>query len=107
MFLRWLVRPDDGIDLGIWSGISPSQLVIPVDLHIRRIARSLGLTGRNQADWKMACEITTRLRELDPDDPVKYDFALCHLGISEGCDGKSQEPCSTCMVAPACSGPAR
>jgi endonuclease III len=78
-----------------------------VDLHIRRIARSLGLTGRNQADWKMACEITARLRELDPDDPVKYDFSLCHLGISEGCDGKSEEPCITCMVAPVCSGPAR
>lgn len=107
MFLRWLVRPDDGIDLGIWSGVSPSQLVIPVDLHIRRIARSLGLTGRNQADWKMACEITARLRELDPDDPVKYDFSLCHLGISEGCDGKSEEPCLTCPVAPVCSGPAR
>jgi uncharacterized protein (TIGR02757 family) len=107
MFLRWLVRPDDGIDLGVWCGVSPSQLVVPVDLHIRRIARSLGLTGRNQADWKMACEITARLRELDPDDPVKYDFSLCHLGISEGCDGKSQEPCLTCMVAPVCSGPTR
>ena len=107
MFLRWLVRPDDGIDLGIWSGISPSQLVVPVDLHIRRIARSLGLTGRNQADWKMACEITARLREFDPDDPVKYDFSLCHLGISEGCDGKSEEPCLTCMVAPVCSSPVR
>jgi len=107
MFLRWLVRPDDGIDLGIWSGVSPSQLVVPVDLHIRRIARSLGLTGRNQADWKMACEITSRLRELDPDDPVKYDFSLCHLGISEGCDGKSEDPCITCKVAPACSGPDR
>jgi len=107
MFLRWVVRPDDGIDLGIWSGVPPSHLIVPVDLHIRRIARSLGLTGRNQADWKMACEITARLRELDPDDPVKYDFSLCHLGISEGCDGKSEEPCITCMVAPVCSGPAR
>ena len=105
MFLRWLVRPDDGIDLGVWSGVSPSQLVVPVDLHIRRIARSLGLTSRNQADWKMAREITARLRELDPDDPVKYDFALCHLGISGGCDGKSLEPCLTCGVAPVCSGP--
>jgi uncharacterized protein (TIGR02757 family) len=107
MFLRWLVRHDDGIDLGAWSGVSPAQLVVPVDLHIRRISRSLGLTGRNQADWKMAQEITARLRELDPDDPVKYDFSLCHLGISEGCDGKSQEPCLTCMVAPVCSGPSR
>ena len=107
MFLRWLVRPDDGIDLGAWTGISPSQLVIPVDLHIRRIARSLGLTVRNQADWKMAREITARLRELDPDDPVKYDFSLCHLGISEGCTGTSGKPCLACGVAPACSRPSR
>ena len=105
MFLRWLVRPDDGIDLGVWSGVSPSQLVMPVDRHIRRIARSLGLSSRNQADWKMAREITARLRELDPDDPVKYDFSLCHLGISEGCDGKSAGPCLACGVAPVCSGP--
>ncbi len=105
MFLRWVVRPDDGIDLGLWQGISPSQLIVPVDLHIRRIARSLALTSRNQADWKMAREITARLRELDPDDPVKYDFSLCHLGISEGCDGKSREPCTVCGVAPVCSGP--
>ncbi len=103
MFLRWVVRPDDGIDLGLWKGISPSQLVIPVDLHIRRIARYLGLTGRNQADWKMAREITARLREFDPDDPVKYDFSLCHLGISQGCDGKNLEVCSNCAVAPLCS----
>ena len=107
MFLRWVVRPDDGIDLGLWRNVTPSQLVVPVDLHIRRIARSIGLTRRNQADWKMAREITARLRELDPDDPVKYDFSLCHLGISEGCDGKSREPCSVCTVAPLCSGPTR
>ena len=105
MFLRWVVRPDDGIDLGLWSGISPAQLVIPVDSHIRRIGRALDLTGRNQPDWRMAREITARLRKLDPDDPVKYDFALCHLGISEGCDGRSQEPCGRCPVAPACRGP--
>jgi uncharacterized protein (TIGR02757 family) len=107
MFLRWVVRPDDDIDLGLWKRISPSQLIIPVDLHIRRIARSLGLTARNQADWKMAREITARLRELDPDDPVKYDFSLCHLGISEGCDGKSRIPCAQCGVARLCSGPNR
>ncbi len=107
MMLRWLVRPDDGIDLGLWGGVSPSRLVIPVDLHIRRIARFLGLTTRNQADWKMAREITARLRELDPGDPVKYDFSLCHLGISEGCDGKSRQPCLTCPVTSHCSGSKR
>jgi uncharacterized protein (TIGR02757 family) len=103
MYLRWMVRPADGIDLGIWKGISPSQLVIPVDAHIQRICRFLGLTERKQADWRMAREITARLRELDPEDPVKYDFSLCHLGISEKCDGKDLEKCLKCPISKVCS----
>jgi len=102
MFLRWMVRPADGIDLGLWQGVSPAQLVIPVDAHIQRICRFLGFTNRNQADWRMAREITTRLRELDPADPVKYDFALCHLGISEGCDGKDLAACLKCPISTVC-----
>ncbi|SNB46769.1 TIGR02757 family protein [Geobacter sp. DSM 9736] len=102
MLLRWMVRPEDGIDLGIWKGVSPAQLVIPVDAHISRIARLLGLTGRKQADWKMAQEITAALRALDPEDPVKYDFPLCHLGISEGCDGTRSSTCITCPVSGEC-----
>lgn len=102
MFLRWMVRPADGIDLGLWPGVSPAKLVIPVDAHIRRIGRFLGLTRRNQADWKMAREITTALRRFDPADPVKYDFSLCHLGISEGCDGRDRARCLTCPVAGVC-----
>lgn len=104
MFLRWMVRPADGIDLGLWPEIPPAKLIIPVDAHIRRIARFLGLTSRNQADWRMAVEITAALRELDPDDPVKYDFSLCHLGISEGCDGKDREACLRCAIAEICDG---
>lgn len=103
MFLRWMVRPADGIDLGLWKGISPGQLVIPVDAHIQRIGRFLGLTARKQADWQMAREITASLRKLDPHDPVKYDFSLCHLGISEGCDGKNMETCLTCAIRDVCS----
>lgn len=102
MYLRWMVRPDDGIDLGLWKGISPSQLVIPVDAHIQRICGLLGFTARKQADWRMAREITARLRELDPDDPVKYDFSICHLGISEGCDGKDHLKCRNCPIAGIC-----
>jgi uncharacterized protein (TIGR02757 family) len=102
MLLRWMVRPDDGIDLGLWRDIPPAKLVIPVDAHIRRIGRYLGLTTRNQADWRMAREITAALRRLDPDDPVKYDFSLCHLGISEGCDGKDRVPCRSCPVSELC-----
>lgn len=103
MFLRWMVRPADGIDLGLWRGISPSKLVIPVDAHIQRICRFLGFTGRKQADWRMALEITARLRELDPEDPVKYDFSICHLGISEGCDGNDPAKCLSCPIAGICS----
>ena len=103
MYLRWMVRPDDGIDLGLWHGISPAKLVIPVDAHIQRISGFLGLTSRKQADWRMAREITARLRELDPADPVKYDFSICHLGISEGCDGKDRLKCLNCPISGICS----
>jgi len=102
MFLRWMVRPADGIDLGLWQGVKPAQLVIPVDAHIQRICGLLGFTRRKQADWRMAREITARLRELDPADPVKYDFSLCHLGISEGCDGKGGSTCLTCPITELC-----
>jgi uncharacterized protein (TIGR02757 family) len=102
MFLRWVVRPADGIDLGIWRGISPAQLVIPVDTHIQRISRYLGLTTRINADWRMAREITAALRCLDPADPVKYDFSLAHLGISEKCTGHDLSICLTCTIADIC-----
>lgn len=103
MFLRWMVRPSDGIDLGLWKGVSPSKLVIPVDTHISRICRYLGFTGRKAADWRMALEITTALRQLDPDDPIKYDFSVAHLGISEGCDGKNGSHCTGCPISGICS----
>jgi uncharacterized protein (TIGR02757 family) len=103
MFLRWMVRPADGIDLHIWRGVAPSQLIIPVDTHIRRISGYLGLTGRRSADWRMAQEITAALRQLDPDDPVKYDFSLAHIGISEGCDGRVSSGCSRCPIIGICS----
>ena len=102
MYLRWMVRPADGIDLGLWPEVSPSKLVVPVDAHIRRIGRYLGLTTRNQADWRMALEITASLRRLDPADPVKYDFPLCHLGISEGCGGYDLVRCADCPIVNIC-----
>lgn len=102
MFLRWMVRPADGIDLGLWPAVSPAKLVIPVDAHIQRIGRFLGLTHRKQADWRMAREITASLRRFDPADPVKYDFSLCHLGISAGCSGRDRSACLTCPVAGVC-----
>jgi uncharacterized protein (TIGR02757 family) len=98
MYLRWMVRPADGIDLGTWKTIPPSRLIIPVDAHIQRICRLLGFTSRKQADWQMAREITAALRSFDPLDPVKYDFSICHLGISEGCSGTSAERCAECAL---------
>ena len=84
MFLRWMVRSDDrGVDFGIWKRINPAQLVCPCDLHVDRVGRKLGLITRKQTDWQTALELTERLREFDPTDPVKYDFALFGLGIEE------------------------
>jgi uncharacterized protein (TIGR02757 family) len=84
MYLRWMVRQDDqGVDFGIWQNIKPSQLVCPCDLHVDRVARRLGLISRKQTDWQTAIELTDHLREFDPGDPVKYDFALFGLGLEE------------------------
>lgn len=81
LYLRWMVRKDDGIDLGVWKGIPASILLIPVDTHVAQIARHYGLTSRSAADWKMSEEITAALRKFDPKDPVRFDFALCHAGM--------------------------
>ncbi|HMJ45794.1 MAG TPA: TIGR02757 family protein [Ferruginibacter sp.] len=84
MFLRWMVRNDKmGVDFGIWKKISPSQLVIPLDVHVTRVATHLKLSDRKQADWQAAIDLTEQLRKMDPLDPVKYDFALFGLGALE------------------------
>ena len=82
MFLRWMVRDDpQGVDFGIWKKIKAYQLYIPLDVHVEKQARKLGLIQRKQRDWKTVIELTDRLKQLDPKDPVKYDFALFGLGI--------------------------
>jgi uncharacterized protein (TIGR02757 family) len=84
MFLRWMVRKDDcGVDFGIWNRITPVDLICPLDLHVDRVSRKLLLINRKQTDWQTALELTDRLRQFDPLDPVKYDFALFGLGIEE------------------------
>jgi uncharacterized protein (TIGR02757 family) len=103
MYLRWMVRPADGIDLGIWQRVSPAKLTMPVDAHIQRICSLLGFTARKQADWRMAREITLALRKLSPEDPVRYDFSICHLGISEGCSGSGADTCTTCVLHGHCN----
>jgi len=86
MFLRWMVRCDDkGVDFGIWRNVKPAALICPLDLHVDRTARMLGLLSRNKSDWSAAEELTRNLRRLDADDPVKYDFALFGVSIEEKC----------------------
>ncbi len=84
MYLRWMVRQDNkGVDFGIWKSISPAELICPIDLHVARVARRFNILERKQTDWQAALELTEYLRTLDAADPVKYDFALFGLGVTE------------------------
>jgi len=84
MLLRWMVRKDQhGVDFGLWKAISPANLIIPIDVHVARVSRTFGLISRPQIDWLTAIELTDYCRTLDARDPVKYDFALFSLGVTE------------------------
>jgi len=103
LYLRWMARGPDEVDLGAWRGLSPRELVIPVDTHIGRMGRNLGLTRRRDLSWRTAEEITAALRLLNPDDPVGYDFALCHFGMSGACPPRrSAARCRRCELLPVC-----
>ena len=84
LFLRWMVRRD-AIDLGVWTDVSPARLVVPLDTHVIRLGRCLRLTRYASPGWKMAADITAALRQIDPADPVRYDFSLCHVGMMNAC----------------------
>lgn len=103
LFLRWVVRRDDDLDLGLWKSVSPSKLVIPLDTHVARISRAIGLTTRRSSDWKAAEDITNTLSALDPADPLKYDFAITRLGILGDCvaDARNSK-CDDCALADIC-----
>ncbi|HOC98311.1 MAG TPA: TIGR02757 family protein [Myxococcota bacterium] len=104
MLLRWMVRRD-GIDLGIWNGLRPSDLLFPLDVHVFRISGLLGLgdAGQNNAPrMKDAIALTRQLAELDQEDPVRYDFALSHLGISGTCRGSAGPNCADCPLVTVC-----
>lgn len=102
LYLRWMIRPADGVDLGLWD-IPPSALLIPVDTHIHKLGQNLGLTNRKSVSWAAAEEITDNLRRFDADDPVKYDFSLCHLGMSQRCPSKRDAKlCEGCGVKSVC-----
>lgn len=103
MLLRWLVRPDDGADLGLWSDFGAHRLVIPLDTHTSRLSWWLGLTARRSVDFRAAREVTGRLAEIDPSDPLRFDMPLCHLGISKACQHRLEESvCSKCLLHGLC-----
>lgn len=101
LFLRWMVR-QDGIDLGVWRRVSPSRLIIPLDVHVIRVGRCLRLTPYASAGWRMAASVTSTLRLIDPADPVRYDFALCHLGMQGLCGFSEPAGDSRCPIRGVC-----
>jgi uncharacterized protein (TIGR02757 family) len=104
LFLRWMVRRD-AIDLGVWTRVSPSRLVVPLDTHVIRVGRCLRLTRYTSPGWRMAAEITASLRAIDWADPVRYDFSLCHLGMMNACGyGRAQRD-RQCPLRGACRPP--
>ncbi len=101
LFLRWMVR-HDALDLGVWTRVSPAKLIVPLDTHVIRVGRCLRLTTYTSPGWPMARQITASLRELDPEDPVKYDFALCHIGMMNACGFSRGQADSQCPLRGLC-----
>jgi uncharacterized protein (TIGR02757 family) len=101
LFLRWMVR-DDEVDLGLWKFIDKAKLIVPMDVHMSRISRVLGFHGRKNISIKTAIKVTESFAEIEPDDPVKYDFALSRIGITENCTGKVGNRCEGCELVGYC-----
>ena len=106
LFLRWMVRRD-GVDPGGWTRVPASQLVVPLDTHTIRVGKCLRLTRRVSPGWKMATDITAALRQLDPIDPVRYDFALCHLSMMGACGFRTRQRDTQCPLRGCCRPRAR
>jgi uncharacterized protein (TIGR02757 family) len=101
LFLRWMVRRDE-IDLGVWSKVSPARLIVPLDTHVIRLGRCLKLTRYTSPGWKMALDITNALRLFDSQDPVRFDFALCHVGMMNACGFLKPQGSSHCPLKGMC-----
>ncbi len=101
LFMRWMVRRDE-LDLGVWTRVSPSRLVVPLDTHVIRVGRCLQLTRYSSPGWPMALDITRALRAIDPADPVKYDFSVCHLGMMNACGFQTPRGDSQCPLKGLC-----
>ncbi len=103
LFLRWMVR-NDGVDTGLWELVGKAKLVVPVDVHMGRLCRILGLYDRKTVSLASALKITEGFAEIEPADPVKYDFALSRVGILEGCTGQHRSGCEFCELFQFCFG---
>lgn len=101
LFLRWMIRRD-GVDPGGWTSVGPARLVVPLDTHTIRLGKCLRFTTRVSPGWKMAAEITDALRAVDPADPVRYDFALCHLGMMGACGWHTPKGSAQCPLRDVC-----
>jgi uncharacterized protein (TIGR02757 family) len=101
LFLRWMVR-NDALDLGIWTRVSPAKLIVPLDTHVIRVGRCLRLTAYTSPGWRMARDVTASLRRIDPLDPVKYDFSVCHLGMMNACGFSRPQADSQCPLRGVC-----
>ncbi len=101
LFLRWMVRKDV-VDLGVWTRISPARLIVPLDTHVIRLGQCLRLTRYRSPGWKMAAEITASLRAIDPADPVRYDFSLCHVGMMKACGFNRSQKDAQCPLRGVC-----
>ncbi len=102
LFLRWMVR-HDAIDLGVWTRVAPGRLIVPLDTHVIRLGHCLRLTRYTSPGWKMAAQITSGLRQIEPSDPVRYDFSLCHIGMMGACGYDQQQRDSQCPLRGVCS----
>jgi uncharacterized protein (TIGR02757 family) len=101
LFLRWMARTDE-IDLGAWSGVPPSKLIVPLDTHVIRLGRCLRLTKYTSPGWRMAADVTASLRALQPDDPIRFDFSLCHVGMMNACGFGRKQGDSQCPLKGLC-----
>jgi uncharacterized protein (TIGR02757 family) len=103
LYLRWMVRGPDGVDLGIWKRIPASALLVPLDTHVARLSWRLGFTRRRTMGWRTAEEVTEALRRIDAEDPVRFDFVLCHHGMSGACPPRARpELCRVCALQTEC-----
>jgi uncharacterized protein (TIGR02757 family) len=103
LFLRWMVR-EDKVDAGLWKSVGKAKLIVPLDVHMFRLCRILGLCERSSPSLAAAEEITSSLLEIEPNDPIKYDFALSRVGILENCNGKRRHGCELCQLSEFCTG---